>query len=177
MQTVQIIPVDSYYLPILVKLSIKTFTETYGEQNIEKDMEKYISEHFNNEVLSVELIDERNKFFIAYLENEPVGYLKLRVGQEPNELKNEHSLEIERIYVLGKLHGQKIGAQLMNHCITYAYVNNFRTIWLGVWEKNPKAIHFYQQWGFEIFSKHIFRFGNDDQWDWLMKKDLNHDSK
>jgi len=45
-------------------------------------------------------------------------------------------------------------------------------IWLGVWEKNKRAIDFYTRWGFEKFGEWDFLLGNDLQRDWLMKKAL-----
>ena len=43
-------------------------------------------------------------------------------------------------------------------------------VWLGVWEENPRAIRFYEKNGFVVFDKHIFRMGNDEQTDLMMKK-------
>jgi ribosomal protein S18 acetylase RimI-like enzyme len=45
-------------------------------------------------------------------------------------------------------------------------------IWLGVWEENQKAIRFYKKNGFVEFGKHIFRLGDDDQTDIMMKLDI-----
>jgi len=45
-------------------------------------------------------------------------------------------------------------------------------VWLGVWEKNNRAISFYKKWGFEKFGEHSFTLGDDIQNDWLMKKEL-----
>ena len=48
-------------------------------------------------------------------------------------------------------------------------------VWLGVWEENPRAISFYKKNGFEEFDKHIFKLGNDEQTDIMMKLKLNND--
>jgi ribosomal protein S18 acetylase RimI-like enzyme len=47
-----------------------------------------------------------------------------------------------------------------------------QALWLGVWEKNERAINFYHRWGFEKFGEHDFILGDDVQTDWLMKKEL-----
>ena len=47
-----------------------------------------------------------------------------------------------------------------------------QVVWLGVWEKNERAIRFYHQWGFEKFDETDFLLGDDVQRDWLMKKEL-----
>jgi len=45
-------------------------------------------------------------------------------------------------------------------------------VWLGVWEENPRAIAFYKKNGFVEFDKHIFKLGNDEQTDIMMKLQL-----
>ncbi len=47
-------------------------------------------------------------------------------------------------------------------------------MWLGVWEKNPRALRFYQKIGFQEFDKHIFTLGNEKQTDIMMKLHLNY---
>jgi ribosomal protein S18 acetylase RimI-like enzyme len=61
----------------------------------------------------------------------------------------------------------------MSECLQFARENNSKWVWLGVWEKNERAIAFYKRWGFERFSEHIFMLGNDAQTDWLMKKNIS----
>ena len=87
-------------------------------------------------------------------------------------MENGTALEIARIYAVQKSIGKGVGRALMQHCIEIARQRNFRIIWLGVWEKNQKAITFYSKWGFEKFGDHMFMLGNDPQTDWLMKKVL-----
>jgi len=41
-------------------------------------------------------------------------------------------------------------------------------IWLGVWEENQRAIHFYRKIGLLEYGKHIFMLGKDKQIDILM---------
>lgn len=38
--------------------------------------------------------------------------------------------------------------------------------------KNPRAIRFYEKNGFTAFDKHIFKMGNDEKVDIMMKKEL-----
>ena len=42
-------------------------------------------------------------------------------------------------------------------------------IWLGVWQENPKAIQFYTKNGFEVFDQHVFKLGDEEQTDFLMR--------
>jgi ribosomal protein S18 acetylase RimI-like enzyme len=95
------------------------------------------------------------------------------MGTTPKELKGARAIEIHRIYVLQEMIGQGIGKALMERSLALAQLNNYEVIWLGVWEKNTRAIQFYKKWGFKKFSSYIFRLGTEDQTDYLMKKDLH----
>ena len=155
---------------LIARLSSETFYESFASQNTKEDMEKYLLEKFSTSVIENELKDELTVFFIAFIDNIPVGYTKLRRNKAPEGLDSIKPLEIERIYVYRSYHNKKIGAALMQKDIEYALQNGFDVIWLGVWEHNLSSIEFYKKWGFEIFGKHVFRLGNDDQNDLLMKK-------
>jgi ribosomal protein S18 acetylase RimI-like enzyme len=61
----------------------------------------------------------------------------------------------------------------MHECVKIARQKGRRVIWLGVWERNTRAIEFYTKWGFKKFSEHIFMLGDEQQTDWLMKKFLD----
>jgi diamine N-acetyltransferase len=67
-------------------------------------------------------------------------------------------------------HGKKVGQLLYNKALEIAKRQKKSLIWLGVWEENPKAIRFYEKNGFVAFDKHIFKFGEDEQTDVMMKK-------
>ena len=86
------------------------------------------------------------------------------------ELKDEISLEIERIYVKKAHQGKKVGQVLFERALETARLQNKTYLWLGVWEENLKAIRFYEKNGFVAFDKHIFKFGEDEQTDIMMKK-------
>ena len=82
-------------------------------------------------------------------------------------------LEIARLYVIEDFIGKKVGGALMKDSISIAKEKGKEAIWLGVWEKNQRAIEFYNRWGFEKFSECDFLLGDDLQKDWLMKKGLS----
>jgi ribosomal protein S18 acetylase RimI-like enzyme len=155
-------------ITLLCEIGIKTFVETYGNQNTPEDLKKYLEEKFNEKQILDEILIPNTIFLLVELETEIIGYAKMRVNLVENP--DMKSLEIERIYISKDYHGQKYGAMLMQKCIDVAIENNYESIWLGVWEHNPKAINFYQKWGFEIFGEHIFQLGDDAQTDFLMKK-------
>ena len=156
----------------LQKIGRKTFEETFSENNSEENMLKYLESGFSFEKLNAELNNKLCEFYFAILNDRVIGYLKLNTGLAQTELKDETALEIERIYVLEEFHGKRVGQILYDKALEVADTKNAPYIWLGVWEKNPRAISFYRKNGFEEFDKHLFKLGDDEQTDILMKKDL-----
>ena len=79
---------------------------------------------------------------------------------------------MERIYVSAGYQGKQIGKQLIDFAINQAKLRQLKTIWLGVWERNIRAIQFYQRNGLEIFKSHEFMLGDDRQVDLLLRLTL-----
>lgn len=156
----------------LQEIGTATFFETFAESNTEADMKKYLEEHFNREQLTAELNHPDSQFYIAWEDQSPIGYLKVNAGQAQTELQDENSLEIERIYVLSSYHGKKVGQLLYEKALEVARLLKKSSIWLGVWEENPRAIRFYTKNGFVAFDQHLFKMGDDEQTDIMMKKSL-----
>lgn len=156
----------------LQEISRQTFLETFSETNTEENMKSYLENGFSIEKMTAELNNEASQFYFAKLDEQVIGYLKLNFGQSQTELKDEKALEIERIYVLKEYHGKKVGQILYDKAIEIAKEKKADYVWLGVWEENPRAINFYKKNGFEEFDKHIFKLGDDEQTDIMMKLKL-----
>lgn len=156
----------------LQKIGRATFSETFSSSNTEENMKQYLEEGFSIEKLTDELNNENSEFYFALSETNVIGYLKINFGASQTELKDEKALEIERIYVLKEFHGKKVGQVLYEKAIEIAKQKNSDYIWLGVWEENPRAISFYKKNGFIEFDKHIFKLGDDEQTDIMMKLKL-----
>jgi ribosomal protein S18 acetylase RimI-like enzyme len=135
-------------------------------------MEAYMTRNFNHKNLAQEINTVDSAFYFALLNNEVVGFIKINTGTAQNEFKNQHSLEVERIYVLAQHQGKQIGRQMLSFASNLAAESNFNFIWLGVWEHNNQAIQFYEQQGFTVCGSHAFILGNDKQTDLLMRKDF-----
>lgn len=173
MGTIEIHRVSPEDVKELQGISRTTFKESFGEQNTQVNMEKYLLEKFSEKQLLSELENPESTFYFAKIGGKVVGYLKLNTGQAQTELKHENGLEIERIYVLKSCIGTGIGKQLFNLSVEFARQKKSHYIWLGVWEKNERALTFYRKNGFVEFDKHIFILGDDQQTDILMKLELS----
>lgn len=158
---------DTYDAALIAELSRQTFWETFAPHNTADDMEKFMREPFSQDALMAQVGAPGNTFLLAYATDEPAGYARLyETGAEPE------AIEIARLYALQRMIGKGVGKALMQACINLAQAKRKKKVWLGVWERNDRAIRFYQAWGFEKVGGHDFVLGNDVQHDWIMEKTL-----
>lgn len=157
---------------LIAELSRKTFFDTFAAANSEEDMDKFMNEQFSTEALMNEVRMNDGIFFLGCNGDQVEGYVRMREGEKRIEFGQEPSIEIARIYVNQSAIGKGMGTVLMEECIRLAIEKKRSILWLGVWEKNERAITFYSKQGFEKFGEHDFVLGDDVQTDCLMWKRL-----
>lgn len=159
---------------VLAALGEQTFRDTFASENTAGDMEAYIGASFSRDALRVELADAANTFLLAFdnAHAQPVGYAKLRTGTMDASVAGPDPIELQRLYVDRGAIGHGMGAALMQASLDAARSAGCRTLWLGVWEHNARAIRFYMQWGFRRVGDHVFRLGSDDQKDLIMVRSV-----
>ena len=125
-------------------LSSRTFFETFAAQNKPEDMETYLKDAFSEEKMRAELLEPGSTFYFLLVDSELAGYLKLNECGAQTDIHSPDSLEIERIYLDKRFQGKGLGNCLMDNAVEVARQKGMRSIWLGVWEKNTRALAFYQ---------------------------------
>ena len=169
MININIVAVTVNEISQLQDISRQTFYESFSSVNTEENMTQYLAEAYSLDKLTDELNNQNSSFYFAVVNDKIIGYLKLNFGNSQTELKQDNALEIERIYVLQEFHGKNIGQLLFEKAMELGIQKKADYVWLGVWEENPRAISFYKKNGFVEFDKHIFRLGDDEQTDIMMK--------
>nr|WP_295930758.1 GNAT family N-acetyltransferase [uncultured Dyadobacter sp.] len=170
--SLQLIKATNNDLETVRELGVRTFFESFSDVNTEENMAAYLETGFSIEKVTSELENPSSEFHLAYFDNELIGYLKINHGPAQTELKDDRSLEIERIYVLKAHQGKKIGQLLFEKAVAIAREHHYTSVWLGVWEKNENAIGFYKRNGFAAFDQHLFKLGDDIQTDIMMRREL-----
>ena len=160
------VPADAL---LLSQLGIQTFRETYAEFNDPADLESHIAgmlseAHFQKAIASLS-----HQLFLLFAGDEAAGFTQLTAS--PGK-ESPGSIEVHRFYIRQQYQGRGLGAKLMQHAIDFAREKGYRSLWLGVWKENPKAIAFYRKMGFQVTGEHIFLLGSDPQEDWIMSLDL-----
>lgn len=155
---------------MLAELGALTFAETFAKDNSPEHMAAYLADSFNVERLTAELTDPLSVFFVAEVDGSAAGYAKIRSGEASGGVEGERPVELVRLYVLQEWLGRGVGQALMRRCLDEAREMGFKTIWLGVWERNGRAQAFYRKWDFREVGEHIFQLGSDPQRDILMQR-------
>ena len=169
---IQIKKAKSKDAELIAGMSRETFIETYAKDNTAENMQLFLEGPFATKNLLKEVSASENYFVMAYCDEVLAGYMRLRNHATDHSEKGKERLEICRLYCYQKFIGKGIGHALMAHALEYGIKNKFEGMWLGVWERNLRAISFYEKYGFHKFSSHIFTLGDDSQTDWLMEKKL-----
>ena len=119
-------------------------------------VEWYINEFaYTVEKIQLELNDENNLHFIAWLNEEPVGYLKVNINTKTKGYDSIDVMELERIYLYQNSIQKGLGKQLMQFVISLAKEYDKKILVLKAMDSATQALQFYQKFGFKI--AHAFR--------------------
>ena len=157
---------------MLAELGARTFYDTFAKDNTPENIDAYLKKSFSPEIQFNELSQPDIIFLIAEFEDMPIGYAQLMINSKDESIKSTQPLEIRRIYASKEYLGRGVGKELMQATISEAKLRGCDCIWLGVWEKNQRAIDFYKKWDFREVGTHIFSVGDDPQNDFVMELEL-----
>lgn len=157
---------------LLAELGERTFSETFAVDNTVENMAAYLADAFTPRQQAAELADPRATFLIGENNKLAIGYAMIRSGAVPQEVNSVKPIELVRLYVSRESLGAGVGAALMQACIDEAKEQGYKSLWLGVWEKNFRAQAFYRKWNFNDVGTHVFQLGDDPQTDILMQRSI-----
>lgn len=156
----------------LAELAARTFRETFAADNRPEDMALHLATAYGTAQQERELADPHITTLVVEADGQLAGYAQLRSGGAPECVTGESPLELWRFYVARAWHGRGIAQALMRRVELEASRRGGRTLWLGVWERNARAIAFYGKAGFRDVGSHVFMVGTDAQTDRIMVRDV-----
>jgi diamine N-acetyltransferase len=153
----------------LAELMARTFREAFGAMNRPEDLAVHLASSYGEARQRDELLDPAISVLLAELDGAPAGYATVRAGSTvPACVVGAAPLELWRFYVDQPWIGRGIAQPLMEAVKRIGRERGGRTLWLGVWEKNPRGIAFYRKSGFAPVGTHLFHVGRDPQTDVVM---------
>ncbi|MDB4951615.1 MAG: GCN5-related N-acetyltransferase [Gemmatimonadetes bacterium] len=156
----------------LAALAERIFIDTYAPDTRAEDVAAFVAQAFGPEKQAAELADARSTYLVAEVDGRLAAYAFLRRTVDPPFEVGPAPLEVARFYVAHAWHGRGIAAALMDGVLREAALRGARTVWLFVWERNPRALAFYRKQGFTVVGRVQFLMGTDLQDDHVMSRPL-----
>ena len=151
--------------PQLAAFAARTFEETFGSQNRPEDLHAHLTKAFGLAQQTQELLNPNMVTLLAYHDATLVAFAQVARNDPPPGIIIDQPVELQRFYVDRPAHGKGIAPQLMRAVHAAARDFDGQNLWLGVWERNPRAIAFYNKVGFVDRGSHDFFVGSDRQTD------------
>ncbi len=149
----------------LAEFAARTFEETFGSENRPEDLHAHLVKAFGVVQQTQELCSPRMATLLAYHEAKLVAFAQIKRQDPPPGVLIDSPLELHRFYVDRPAQGKGVAQRLIGAVHNAARAFGGRNLWLGVWERNPRAIAFYQKVGFIDRGSHNFFVGSDRQTD------------
>ena len=159
-------------LPAISALGSAAFVAAFGAANPPGVVDDYVAEAFSVETLGLQLGEASSRWFVAEGDGGLLGMAHLTGGVCPADVMGDAPVQLRRLYTAAGLTSRGVGSLLMETVIDAASGAGHDLMWLGVWEHNPRAIAFYERWGFEQVGTVEFRLGDEDQTDLVLSRPL-----
>ena len=161
----------------LAELAARTFRETFGADNRPEDLAMHLATAYGPEQQGRELEDAAIATLVAEQEGALVAFAQLRRGHTPDCVTGPSPIELWRFYVAAAWHGRGLAQRLMARVFDAARDGGAATLWLGVWERNPRAIAYYRKEGFTDVGSHTFVVGTDAQVDRILTRPVGGEAQ
>jgi ribosomal protein S18 acetylase RimI-like enzyme len=152
----------------LSQLAERTFRDTFGNLNTAGNIDLHCTKSYSKSIQAAEIANPTMATVLCEEQGILLGFAQLRWDSVPECVVADSPGEIQRLYVDGEWHGKGIAQELMIACLEEMKEHGSDVVWLGVWERNPRAIAFYRKFGFVEVGEHIFPLGADPQRDIVM---------
>ncbi len=159
-------------VPELARFAEAAFRQAFAKENSKEDMDTYCRSSFSESIQRKEVSDPQIITLAAVENKSIIGFAQWVKNSNTKIITNGKACELKRLYVDEQWHGKGIAQALIEYVIHQSREQEFDILWLGVWENNPKAIRFYEKYGFVKVGEHDFMLGTDQQSDWIMQRKL-----
>ena len=107
-------------LTTLHTICCEAYSQNFYHHWEEGGLENYINKVFGIDILKNELGDKKIQYYVAFTNNEPVAFMKLNLFSNLPGLDINKCLELDKIYILPKFRGLKIGKKLLESAFDVA---------------------------------------------------------
>lgn len=140
---------DAGLVALLGRITTKN-TFDYLFLNHQADFENYLNDSFSVANIQKWMKDEHYIFWLAFANDLPVGYAKLRLNHPFDEDDSNYISQLDKIYIHQDFIKYKIGWPLYQTIESYAKAKGMKRLWLSVLNENLHAIRFYNKTKFQF---------------------------
>jgi diamine N-acetyltransferase len=145
--------------PQLAAFAAQALTDTYRGLDDPQEIADYVAEHFPPGVVAGVIGDPACSTLLARVGDQLAGYAVVRAEPAPACVTGPAPLQLWRLYLGEGFIGQGLGARLMRAVHAEAARRGAQTLWLGVYDRNVRAVSFYERFGFTKVGGREFLFG------------------
>jgi GNAT superfamily N-acetyltransferase len=156
----------------LAAFAARTFKGAFSADNNPDDLQDHLATTYGLAQQTAELANPSVLTIIARLHGELVAYAQVRRNAPPACVTHTAPIELHRFYVDQRAHGSGLASKLMQGVHQAAREFQGRHIWLGAWERNPRAIAFYKKEMFVDVGSTFYMVGTDKQIDRVLVADI-----
>jgi len=156
----------------LAEIGARTFHDTFAADNTPDDMAEHLAATFGVVQQEAELSNADYVTLLACVDGALAAFAQVRRHDPPDCVEGPAPVELHRFYVDRPWHGQGVAARLMAVSVDAIRELGGRTVWLSVWEHNPRARAFYAKCGFRQSGTANFWVGSDCQTDHILARAL-----
>ncbi|HOX20802.1 MAG TPA: GNAT family N-acetyltransferase [Gemmatimonadales bacterium] len=149
--------------PALARFAARIFAETFGPDNRPEDTAAHVARSFGPAHQARELADPDFVTLVVDGSDGLAAYAQVRRTTAPPCVTTDAPVELYRFYVDRPWHGRGLAQRLMEAVHGAASALGGRSVWLSVWERNPRGIAFYTKCGYRDVGGAIFMLGTDPQ--------------
>lgn len=146
----------------------RTFAETFGPDNRPDDLAAHLASSYGLAQQTRELTSSEYLTLLLTSDSQLGGYAQVRRQVPPACVAGPAPIELYRFYVDRPWQGKGAAQRLMEGVHGAAAELGGQTLWLSVWERNPRAIAFYGKCGWQDVGSAPFFVGPDRQMDRIL---------
>ena len=150
---------NAYDAEALAYLGAATFMATFAFDHPGQPLMEHLRQEHSAAYYAAALRDPATDILLGETPlGAPIGYAMVTPAAHP-KLQQDGDIELKRIYLLGPWQGGGYGKDLLDLVFALTEKRAAKRLLLSVYEKNVRAIGFYERAGFAAIGETIFMVG------------------
>ena len=158
----------------LADFAARVFEQSFQDATHPDDMRAHLATSYGVTQQTVELVNPDVITLLASEDTELLGFVQVRRNAPPPCVPHGRAVELHRFYVDPRAHGTGLASQLMAAAHRAAAIFDARHLWLGVWERNARALSFYKKEKFVDVGSTVYKVGSDAQQDRVLLAEVRY---